>query len=373
METDPFKEYLREVEPDRQYKGYAWHTAIGLQAVDGLKTSDYLAHTAIRNIEGEITFTEANALLDAYYAAKPVGDAPSRMEEADKVSARIAALLSEKAFSFTPGEYLGIHRRLFSGIYPHAGQMRDYNITKKEWVLNGATVLYGSATELEATLEYDFSEERQFSYRGLSLDEIVAHLAVFVSRLWQIHVFAEGNTRTTAVFFIKYLRTLGFEVTNDIFAENARYFRNALVRANYSDLKNGVHATTEYLELFLRNLLSGEKHPLRNRTLHVSLGSKVIRKPDIEANKPDIDSGKPDIDEEKPDIADALSTKAAQQAMRLREAFPGQEIFGRAEVMRILGIKASRGSELLKQLLEHGVIETISGHGKGKYRFRTSA
>ncbi|MCU9974312.1 Fic family protein [Mobiluncus mulieris] len=380
METDPFKEYLREVEPDRQYKGYAWHTAIGLQAVDGLKTSDYLAHTAIRNIEGEITFTEANALLDAYYAAKPVGDAPSRVEEADKVSARIAALLSEKAFSFTPGEYLGIHRRLFSGIYPHAGQMRDYNITKKEWVLNGATVLYGSATELEATLEYDFSEERQFSYRGLSLDEIVAHLAVFVSRLWQIHVFAEGNTRTTAVFFIKYLRTLGFEVTNDIFAENAWYFHNALVRANYSDLKNEVHATTEYLELFLRNLLSGEKHPLRNRTLHVSLGSKVIRKPDIEANKPDIDSGKPDIDsgkpdidEGKPDIADALSTKAAQQVMRLREAFPGQEIFGRAEVMRILGIKASRGSELLKQLLENGVIETISGHGKGKYRFRTSA
>lgn len=363
METDPFKEYLREAEPDRQYKGYAWHTAIGLQAVDGLKTSDYLARTAIRNVEGEITFAEANALLDAYYAAKPVGGVPGRVEEADKVSARIAALLSEKAFSFTPGEYLGIHRRLFSEIYPHAGQMRDYNITKKEWVLNGATVLYGSATELEATLEYDFSEERQFSYRGLSLDEIVAHLAGFVSRLWQIHVFAEGNTRTTAVFFIKYLRTLGFEVTNDIFAENAWYFRNALVRANYNDLKNGVHATTEYLELFLHNLLSGEKHPLGNRTLHVSLGLKRIGKPDIEANKPDI--GK-----EKPDIAGALSTKAAQQIMMLREAFPGQEVFGRAEVMRILGIKTSRGSELLKQLLERGAIETISGHGKGKYRFR---
>ncbi len=144
-------------------------------------------------------------------------------------------------------EYLSIHRKLFTGIYPHAGRIRDYNITKKEWVLNGATVLYGSATELRATLDYDFSEESKFSYRNLSMDEIIHHLAVFISRLWQIHVFGEGNTRTTAVFFIKYLLTLGFDVINDIFAENAWYFRNSLVRANYNDLKNGIHQTTEYL------------------------------------------------------------------------------------------------------------------------------
>ena len=183
------------------------------------------------------------------------------------VAARIAALLSERAFSFTPNEYLSIHRRLFAGIYSHAGCIRDYNITKKEWVLNGATVLYGSATELRATLEYDLSEEKKFSYRNLSIDELIHHLAVFVSRLWQIHVFSEGNTRTTAVFFIKYLRTLGFDVTNDIFAENAWYFRNALVRANYNDLKNGAYETTEYVEIFLRNLLLNESHPLQNRVL----------------------------------------------------------------------------------------------------------
>ena len=161
-----------------------------------------------------------------------------RTEEADKVSSRIAEILSETAFSFSPNEYISIHRKLFQGIYKHAGKIRDYNITKKEWVLDGATVMYGSASELETTLEYDFSQERAFSYKGLSMDEIIHHLAVFISRLWQIRlIFGEGNTRTTAVFFIKYLRTLGFSVTNDIFAENAWYFRNALVRANYTIYK----------------------------------------------------------------------------------------------------------------------------------------
>lgn len=270
MNEDPFKEYIKEAEPEKREKGYVWHTAIGLQAVDGLKTSEYLAQTAIRNIEGEISFEDVNTLLQTYYEENPIHDASNRTEEADKVSARIAALLSERAFSFTPNEYISIHRKLFTGIYSHAGHLRDYNITKKEWVLNGATVLYGNATELWATLEYDLSEEKEFSYQKLSMDEMIHHLAVFVSRLWQIHVFCEGNTRTTAVFFIKYLRTLGFDGTNDIFAENAWYFRNALVRANYNDLKNGIHKTTEFLELFLRNLLLNEDHPLHNQALHIS-------------------------------------------------------------------------------------------------------
>ena len=193
-----------------------------------------------------------------------------RTEEADKVASRIAEILSETAFSFSPNEYISIHRKLFQGIYSHAGKIRDYNITKKEWVLDGASVVYGSASELRATLEYDFSQEKNFSYRGLSMNEIIHHLAVFVSRLWQIHIFGEGNTRITAVFFIKYLRTLGFSVTNDIFAENAWYFRNALVRANYTNLPKGIHETTEYLEAFLRNLLLDEKNELRNRNLHIS-------------------------------------------------------------------------------------------------------
>ncbi len=285
MNTDPFKEYIRETEPEKREKGYAWHTGIGLQAVDGLKTSEYLAHIAGQNIEGEISFEEANALLQSYYEENPALDAGDRTEEADKVSARIAALLSERAFSFTPNAYLSTHRKLFTGIYPHAGCIRDYNITKKEWVLNGATVFYGSATELGATLDYDLSEEKKFSYKNLSMDEIIRHLALFVSRLWQIHVFGEGNTRATAVFFIKYLRTLGFDATNGIFAENAWYFRNALVRANYNDLKNGIYETTEYLEVFLRNLLLNENHPLHNRTMHISGTFHETQEPDIETKK----------------------------------------------------------------------------------------
>lgn len=363
MNNDPFKEYIKESEPNKRVKGYAWHTAIGLQAVDGLETSEYLAHTAARNIEGEISFDEVSALLQAYYKENPARDAGDRTEEADKVSARIAALLSERAFSFTPNEYLSIHRSLFAGIFSHAGCIRGYNITKKEWVLNGATVLYGSATELQATLNYDLSEERKFSYKNLSMSEAIHHLAIFISRLWQIHVFSEGNTRTTAVFFIKYLRTLGFDVTNDIFAENAWYFRNSLVRANYNDLKNGIHETTEFLELFLRNLLLNENHPLHNRTLHISGTFKAAETSDIKTSKPDIEALEANIET-------VFQPKTVSHILKLRNAFPDQTIFGRSDVMGVIGIKPSRASDLLKKMVEHGVIERVPGHGKGKYRFR---
>ena len=299
MNKDPFKEYIKQSEPNKRDKGYAWHTAIGLQAVDGLKTSKYLIDTAIKNIEGDISIDEAQELLNTHYEENPKADTEDRTEEADKVAVRIAKILSEKAFSFTPNEYISIHKKLFTGIYGHAGKLRDYNITKKEWVLNGASVLYGSASELQATLDYDFSEEKKFSYKNLSMEEIIHHLAIFVSRLWQIHVFGEGNTRTTAVFFIKYLRTLGFDATNDIFAENAWYFRNALVRANYNDLKNGIHETTEYLELFLRNLLLNEKNELHNRSMHIS---GMFEKADIEGAKVDIEREEVDIENaEKPE------------------------------------------------------------------------
>ena len=193
MEQDPFKEYIKETEPEKRDKGYAWHTAIGLQAVDGLRPSKYLIDTAIKNIEGDISIDEAGELLNSYYKENPKSDETDRTEETDKVSLRIAKILSEKAFSFTPNEYISIHRKLFTGIYSHAGRIRDYNITKKEWVLNGATVMDGSASELCATLEYDFSEEKKFSYKNLNMDQIIHYLAVFVSRLWQIHIFAEGK------------------------------------------------------------------------------------------------------------------------------------------------------------------------------------
>lgn len=269
MNTDPFKEYLIEKDPTQKEKSYAWDTAIGLQAVDGLRPSGYLKEIAAKNIKGKITLKEAYQLIESYYQEKPYHNETERTEEADKVSVRIASLLTEKAFSFNPKEYVAIHKKLFTGIYPHAGQLRNYNITKKEWVLDGDSVIYGSATELAATLDYDFAQERAFSYRNLPTNAMIKHLAEFIARLWQIHIFCEGNTRTTAVFFIKYLHTLGFDMTNDIFAENAWYFRNAMVRANYNNYKKGVFATTEYLETFLRNLLLEETNPLKNRDLHI--------------------------------------------------------------------------------------------------------
>ena len=356
MEKDPFKEYLKESEPDKAYKGYAWSTAIGLQAVDGLRPSKYLIDTAIQNIEGRITMKEAQSIIDSYYEERPGHSADDeRTEEADKVSSRIAEILSETAFSFSPNEYISIHRKLFQGIYKHAGKIRDYNITKKEWVLDGATVMYGSASELRATLEYDFSQEKDFSYKGLSMDEIIHHLAVFISRLWQIHIFGEGNTRTTAVFFIKYLRTLGFSATNDIFAENAWYFRNALVRANYTNLQKGIHETTEYLEAFLRNLLLNEKNELHNRNLHIS-GLLNEEKVDIESVLSEKDSG--------------FSVKTTVHIHRLFEKFGFDEVFGRSAVMELLGLKSSGASKLLSNLTQADIIGPVSGYGKGKYKFK---
>ena len=376
MEQDPFKEYIKETEPEKRDKGYAWHTAIGLQAVDGLRPSKYLIDTAIKNIEGDISIDEAGELLNSYYKENPKSDETDRTEEADKVSLRIAKILSEKAFSFTPNEYISIHRKLFTGIYSHAGRIRDYNITKKEWVLNGATVMYGSASELRATLEYDFSEEKKFSYKNLNMDQIIHHLAVFVSRLWQIHIFAEGNTRTTAVFFIKYLRTLGFDATNDIFAEHAWYFRNALVRANYTDLKNGVHETTEYLELFLKNLLLDEKNELHNRTMNVSGKFNNLQKVDIEDIKVDIDDTKVDIEKVKKEIElkllrgkVQLKNKTITYILTLYETYGQTQIFGRTQVENVIGVKSAMASRLIKLLLDNDIIEPISGHGKGKYRF----
>ena len=359
MNIDPFKEYIKQSEPNKRDKGYAWHTAIGLQAVDGLKPSKYLIDTAIKNIEGDISIDEAQELLNTYYEENPRVDAEDRTEEADKVAVRIAKILSEKAFSFTPNEYISIHKKLFTGIYGHAGKLRDYNITKKEWVLNGATVLYGSASELRATLDYDFSEEKKFNYKNLSMEEIIHHLAIFVSRLWQIHVFGEGNTRTTAVFFIKYLRTLGFDATNDIFAENAWYFRNALVRANYNDLKNGVHETTEYLELFLRNLLLDEKNELHNRSMHISGMFEEV----------DIQSAKVDIRNKMLSYSSAISEKTIQHALAIFLKCGRDAYFGRTVVESITGLKASGASKLIKLLRDCNVIEPVSGHGKGKYRF----
>ena len=266
-----FEKYVRHTEADKKEKSLAWSTAIGLQQVDGLKPSEYLYKTAKRNIEGEISFADVGRLIDSYYKSRAfrLQNTDRRTEEADKVSSRIAQILSEPSFNFSPSYLIAVHKRLFDGIFKFAGRIRDYDITKSEWVLNEDTVTYGAAFELKTALEYDFEQERKFRYKNLSMDEIVRHITFFVSRLWQIHAFGEGNTRTTAVFTIKYLRSLGFRAGNDIFAQNSWYFRNALVRANYANLQKGISENPVFLEKFFRNLLLGEHNELKNRETHV--------------------------------------------------------------------------------------------------------
>ena len=264
------EEYIKQGEPDRAEKSEAWQTAIGLQAVDGLNTSDYLLETAKEHIEGKITIDEAQKRIYSYYEQRTSRtEIENETKEADIVSARITKLLGEKAFQFSPAEWLTIHRRLFEGVFSHAGQIRQYNITKKEWVLNGDTVIYADWNSIKDTLDYDFATEKQFSYEGLSVDGAVKHLAKFASDIWQIHPFGEGNTRATAVFMIKHIKTFGFRVNNDAFEKNSWYFRNALVRANYNNIQKGIHSTTKFLEMFFFNLLLDTNYELKNRYMHI--------------------------------------------------------------------------------------------------------
>ena len=265
-----FDEYIRQGEPAQRERADAWRVAIGLQAVDGLKTSDYLQNTARRHIEGEITIDEARNLVNQYYITKTAHEANDEdKEEADRVSSNIVKVLSSHTFDFSTGGFQSVHRRVFEGVMKHAGEFRKYDITKKEWVLEGDTVLYLNWEDLRRAIDYDLEQERAYSYKGKSYDEMISHLSHFVSGLWQIHAFCEGNTRTTAVFTIQYLRSLGFDVDNDQFAKHSWYFRNALVRANYHNIAKGIDYSPVYLERFFRNLLLGEQWDLRNRYLHI--------------------------------------------------------------------------------------------------------
>lgn len=263
-------EYIKQGEPNRVEKTKTWETAIGLQKVDGLKTSKYLIKTAKDHIEGNIDINEAKIRIDEYYEAQDSRKSIEKEnEEADKVAVRITEILSEQAFNFSPAELLNIHRRLFKDIFNGAGVYRDYNIKKKEWVLNGETVTYASFQSIRETLEYDFEQEKNFSYRGLSLDESIKHLCSFTANIWQIHLFCEGNTRTTAVFIIKYLRTFGFNINDEVFADNSWYFRNSLVRANYTNFQKNIFEDTSFLEKFFYNLLTNSDYELKNRYIHI--------------------------------------------------------------------------------------------------------
>ena len=280
-----FDEYVRQGEPGQREKAGYWQTAIGLQAVDGLKVSDYLQVTARRHIEGDITIDEARELVNQYYVTKSAHIAnDDDKEEADRVSSNIVKVLSSHTFNFSTGGYQSVHRRVFEGVMKHAGELRKYDITKKEWVLEGETVLYLNWEDLRRAIDYDLEQERAYNYKEKSQDEMISHLTRFVSGLWQIHAFGEGNTRATAVFTIQYLRSLGFDVDNDLFEKHSWYFRNALVRANYHNVAKGIDYTPVFLERFFRNLLLGEQWDLRNRYLHIHPTEEWSVQPNLAAS-----------------------------------------------------------------------------------------
>ena len=217
------EEYIKQGEPGQIEKSEAWQTAIGLQAVDGLKTSAYLLDTAKEHIEGKISIDEAQKRIQSYYEQRTDRtEVENNTKEADIVSARIAKLLGEKAFQFSPAEWLTIHRRLFEGVFTHAGQIRQYNIIKKEWVLKGDTVTYAAWNSIKDTLDYDFATEKQYSYEGLSVERCVKHLAKFASDIWQIHPFQDGNGRVGRLIMFK--ECLKYNIVPFIIEDNLKMF-----------------------------------------------------------------------------------------------------------------------------------------------------
>ena len=357
-----FDEYIRQGEPAQQERAALWRTAIGLQAVDGLQTSDYLNATATRHIEGEIDIDQARQLIKNYYQSKATRTAiDDDQQEADKASANIAKILSSVSLDFSANGLIALHRRIFDGVLKHAGEIRQYDITKKEWVLDSDTVNYLNWEDLYRALEFDIEQERQFSYKNLSLEQQVLHIAQFVSGLWQIHPFGEGNTRTTAVFTILYLRHIGFSVNNDLFANNSWYFRNALVRANYKNALKGIDYSPVYLERFFRNLLMGEQWDLRNRYLHISPTSEWQVQPQLGM---EIGTEKPTKNTIAENIVENIVENLSAMRGRIVKIIWKNPRATAQSISKEVGIAPRNVQEHLKNLQKAGILRRI-GPDKG--------
>lgn len=365
-----FDEYLRQGEPSQKESAENWKTAIGLQAVDGLQPSAYLIDVAKRNIEGEITLDETRKLIDSYYQSKTVRTPKDEdEEEADKVSANIAKILASKTFAFNTNGYVSLHRRIFEGVFKHAGEIRQYDISKKEWVLEGDSVNYLNWEDLRRALDWDIEQEKNFSYKGLTDDEKIEHIAKFISGIWQIHAFREGNTRTTAIFTIQYLRSLGYKVNNEMFAKHSWYFRNALVRANYRNIQKGIDYSPIYLVRFFRNLLLKDSWVLKNRYLH-------IRPTDDWKEQPRI--GTPQVPRKLSSSTPQVPHKFSQHVETLVKCM-GDTYMSSAEIMKSLGLKDRKSfSELyLNVALSENAIERkypdTPKHPRQQYRLTSQA
>lgn len=365
-----FDEYLRQGEPSQKESAENWKTAIGLQAVDGLQPSAYLIDVAKRNIEGEISLDETRKLIDSYYQSKTVRTPKDEdEEEADKVSVNIAKILASKTFAFNTNGYVSLHRRIIEGVFKHAGEIRQYDISKKEWVLEGDSVNYLNWEDLRRALDWDIEQEKNFSYKGLTDDEKIEHITKFISGIWQIHAFREGNTRTTAIFTIQYLRSLGYEVNNEMFAKHSWYFRNALVRANYRNIQKGIDYSPIYLVRFFRNLLLKDGWVLKNRYLHIRPTDEWKEQPRI---------GTPQVPRKLSSSTPQVPHKFSQHVETLILSF-NDEYMTSAEIMGSIGLKDRKSfSELyLNAALSEKAIErkypNTPRHPRQQYRMTEQA
>ena len=363
-----FDEYLRQGEPSQKERAENWKTAIGLQAVDGLQPSAYLIDVAKRNIEGEISLDETRKLIDSYYQSKTVRTPKDEdEEEADKVSANIAKILASKTFAFNTNGYVSLHRRIFEGVFKHAGEIRQYDISKKEWVLEGDSVNYLNWEDLRRALDWDIEQEKNFQYKGLSDDEKIEHIAKFVSGIWQIHAFREGNTRTTAIFTIQYLRSLGYKVNNEMFAKHSWYFRNALVRANYRNINKDIEYSPIYLVRFFRNLLLGESWVLKNRYLHIDPTDEWKVQPRLATPQvPHTPHQK--VDRKGGQKTEKVGRKGGQKTKESILSLIASDPFVTTnEMSKRLKINRSAISKHIKKLKEDHIIERIGPDKGGKW------
>ena len=363
-----FDEYLRQGEPSQKERAENWKTAIGLQAVDGLQPSAYLIDVAKRNIEGEITLDETRKLIDSYYQSKTVRTPKDEdEEEADKVSANIAKILASKTFAFNTNGYVSLHRRIFEGVFKHAGEIRQYDISKKEWVLEGDSVNYLNWEDLRRALDWDIEQEKNFSYKGLTDDEKIEHIAKFISGIWQIHAFREGNTRTTAIFTIQYLRSLGYKVNNEMFAKHSWYFRNALVRANYRNINKDIEYSPIYLVRFFRNLLLGESWVLKNRYLHIDPTDEWKVQPRLATPQvPHTPHQK--VDRKGGQKTEKVGRKGGQKTKESILSLIASDPFVTTnEMSKRLKINRSAISKHIKKLKEDHIIERIGPDKGGKW------
>ena len=367
-----FDEYLRQGEPSQKESAENWKTAIGLQAVDGLQPSAYLIDVAKRNIEGEISLDETRKLIDSYYQSKTVRTPKDEEEEeADKVSANIAKILASKTFAFNTNGYVSLHRRIFEGVFKHAGEIRQYDISKKEWVLAGESVNYLNWEDLRRALDWDIEQEKNFQYKGLTDDEKIEHIAKFISGIWQIHAFREGNTRTTAIFTIQYLRSLGYEVNNDMFAQHSWYFRNALVRANYRNIQKGIEYSPVYLVRFFRNLLLKDGWVLKNRYLHIRPTDDWKEQPNLKEYHYNNTLQK--VDRKGGQKSESVDRKGGQKTkVSIIRMIKDNPSISSIEMANLIGINRSAISKHLKKLKEDHIIKREGPAKGGKWIIITS-